>query len=121
MKDKKITQDEIFERRWLHHAKHESKIFEVDEIRKAMKEGWKFWPWEVEKKSKKVESSKEDKKEEMSSLVIEERDFPSSSNPEVTVINDSVPVTEFVDTISTIENKFIKQELEKCLQKQQPK
>lgn len=114
MKDKKITQDEIFERRWLHHAKHEPKIFEVDEIRKAMKEGWKFWPWEVEKKAKKVEASKEDKKEEMSSLVIEERDFPWSSNPEVTVINDSIPV-------SHLDSMVDKEEIKKCLQRQQPK
>lgn len=92
MKEKKITQDEIFERRFLHHANHAPKLFEIDEIKKAMKEGWKFWPWELEENKEKREYKKKDKKEEMSSVVIEERDFLGSSNPEVTVVNDSCPV-----------------------------
>jgi hypothetical protein len=104
MKDKKLIQDEVFERRWLHHAKNESAIFEADEIKKALKEGWKFWPWEVVKKEEKVKTPsvseklkeiyEEDKKEELSPVVIEERDFPGSSNPEVTVINDSLPAID---------------------------
>lgn len=120
MKDKKLIQDEVFERRWLHHAKHESQIFEVEEIKKALKDGWKFWPWEVSIKETKdkrssisdqlkeiYEEDKKNKKDEISPIVIEEIDFHEITNPEVTVVNDSLPVT--------------KEELYQCLPKQQPK
>jgi len=125
MKDKKTYYfSPQMERRWLSHAKHEARIFEVEELKESLKNGWKFFPWEVvkkETKEKKLSISdqlkeiyEEDKKEELSPVVIEERDFPGSSNPEVTIVNDSVPATNLVDTIST-------EELNKCLQRQQPK
>lgn len=111
MKDKKLVQDEAFERRWLYHAKQESVIFEAEDIKEALKEGWKFWPWELEENKEKREYKKKDKKEEVTNFATEV-DCKVSSNPEVTVINDSVPHTNLVDTIS-------KEEIDKCLQRQQ--
>ena len=118
MKDKKLKSEvsylgiEPLERRWLNHAKHESKIFEADEIKQAMKEGWKFWPWEVNVKEKTVKEV--EKKEAVIPIEIEEVDLPVSANEEVTKSNDSDNPTNLVDTIS-------EEEIEECLQRQQQK
>lgn len=44
------------EKRWLHHAQHEPKIFEAAEIAGKLAEGWVKWPWEIKKKVGKKES-----------------------------------------------------------------
>lgn len=76
----------MIEKRWLYHAEDGSKIFEEDQLKEALKEGWKFWPWEID--SVKVEKKK-DKKQK---LIVEEK--KEEIITEVVLTDDSHNTTE---------------------------
>ena len=73
----------MHEKRWLYHDKNEPKIFEAGEVEKSLKEGWKFWPWEVEEDKEEDKEEKKEKraykKKDSSICSIEEIDFPVES------------------------------------------
>lgn len=96
MKNKNIVNEEECFTRWLYHADHDPRIVESNEIKKSLKEGWKFWPWEVEDKK---EENKDCKKKDSSICSIEEIDFPISSNQEVKIVNENYPVQSLESTV----------------------